>query len=452
MLSKFVFFLEIKNYRFELDNRLIIVNHKINFQNITGMARVLFLHPDLGIGGAERLVVDAATALQHCGHTVRIITNHHDPKHCFEETRNGQLSVETVGDWFPRTIFSKFAALCAYVRMIYASLYVTFWVSRREQIDIIFLDQVSVGIPILKYATGSPKILFYCHFPDQLLAERGGVLKEWYRLPLNLFEEITTGLADNVLVNSKFTRGIFKQTFKSLTVTPSVLYPSLNTKYFDQNSVVTVSDGIKSKLDENDIVFLSINRFDRKKNIPLALKAFKALESLVPENEWERCALIIAGGYDHRVTENVEHFDELFTQATQLGIIDKCHFLKSPNDKLKLWLISRCEALLYTPTNEHFGIVPLEAMYLQKPVVAVNSGGPTETVIHGSTGVLCTEGSVHEFAAALARFIGDRTLSGIWGAKGRKRVQQYFSYEAFEERLDNIVKELLNKDKNNKNT
>ncbi len=36
------------------------------------MARVVFLHPDLGIGGAERLVVDAALALQSKGHQVSV--------------------------------------------------------------------------------------------------------------------------------------------------------------------------------------------------------------------------------------------------------------------------------------------------------------------------------------------------------------------------------------------
>lgn len=413
--------------------------------------RVLFLHPDLGIGGAERLVVDAAIGLQNRGHTVRIITNHHDPKHCFEETRNGQLCVETVGDWLPRSIFAKFAALCAYLRMIYAALYVAFFVSRNEQIDVIFLDQVSVGIPILKWSTGAPKILFYCHFPDQLLAEKGSVLKEWYRYPLNAGEEWTTGQADSILVNSKFTRQIFKETFRSLTIVPSVLYPSLNTKYFDDNSGMEVDDSISSQLSDNDIVFLSINRYDRKKNLPLALQAFEKLQSLVTNSEWERCVLIVAGGYDHRVNENVEHFDELIALANKLDIFEKCHFLKSPSDKLKLWLISNCETLLYTPTNEHFGIVPLEAMYLRKPVVAVRSGGPIETVIHGSTGILCAEGSVGDFADAMARFIGDRTLSNLWGDKGRKRVQQFFSYNAFEDKLDGIVRRLLETKSNNKN-
>lgn len=52
--------------------------------------RLGFIHPDLGIGGAEQLIVLAAVGLQsNQGYTVEIITAHHDVKHCFEPTRNG---------------------------------------------------------------------------------------------------------------------------------------------------------------------------------------------------------------------------------------------------------------------------------------------------------------------------------------------------------------------------
>jgi hypothetical protein len=57
---------------------------------------VAFVHPDLGIGGAERLVVDAAVGLQSLGHKIVMYTSHHDPSHCFDETRNGQLEVKVV--------------------------------------------------------------------------------------------------------------------------------------------------------------------------------------------------------------------------------------------------------------------------------------------------------------------------------------------------------------------
>lgn len=54
--------------------------------------RVTFVHLDLGIGGAERLVVDAGLALKKAGHQIEFITSHHDQAHCFPETR-GELHV-----------------------------------------------------------------------------------------------------------------------------------------------------------------------------------------------------------------------------------------------------------------------------------------------------------------------------------------------------------------------
>lgn len=51
---------------------------------------IVFFHPDLGIGGAERLVVDAAVGLQQRGHHVVIFTNHCDRNHCFDECRDGE--------------------------------------------------------------------------------------------------------------------------------------------------------------------------------------------------------------------------------------------------------------------------------------------------------------------------------------------------------------------------
>ena len=62
---------------------------------------VVFLHPDLGIGGAERLVIDAAVGLQNRGHRVIIFTSHCDPQHCFDEARDGML----------RQVF-KFGGIC----------------------------------------------------------------------------------------------------------------------------------------------------------------------------------------------------------------------------------------------------------------------------------------------------------------------------------------------------
>lgn len=58
-----------------------------------GAKTIVFLHPDLGIGGAERLVVDAAVGLQKRGHKIVVFTSHCDPGHCFDEARDGECLV-----------------------------------------------------------------------------------------------------------------------------------------------------------------------------------------------------------------------------------------------------------------------------------------------------------------------------------------------------------------------
>ena len=62
--------------------------------------------------------------------------------------------------------------------------------------------------------------------------------------------------------------------------------------------------------------------------------------------------------------------------------------------------------------REHFGIVPLEAMGLGTPVIAVNNGGPTETIVHDKTGFLCNSSA--EVLFPLIRFLVSLVLfSGI---------------------------------------
>merc|ERR1711971_1360561 len=57
------------------------------------------------------------------------------------------------------------------------------------------------------------------------------------------------------------------------------------------------------RLGEGDQLLISINRFERKKNIGLALEAFAEL----PKNVRDQTKLILAGGYDKHLPENVEH-------------------------------------------------------------------------------------------------------------------------------------------------
>ena len=172
--------------------------------------------------------------------------------------------------------------------------------------------QISACIPVLRLLCPRTKILFYCHHPDQLLVQNKGFIKGLYRIPFDLLEETTTGLSHHIVVNSLYTREVFCSTFKLLNrflaFTPSVLYPCIELGPDDAFSP-------KTPAEQRKIVFLSINRYEKKKAIHLALQALQRLgESLTPK-QFASVELVIAGGYDPRVQENVEYYTYLVQLA-----------------------------------------------------------------------------------------------------------------------------------------
>mmetsp|Transcript_38327 Transcript_38327/g.62087 ORF Transcript_38327/g.62087 Transcript_38327/m.62087 type:complete len:429 (+) Transcript_38327:183-1469(+) len=424
--------------------------------------KVVFVHPDLGIGGAERLVVDAAVGLKSRGHAIKIFTSHHDPEHCFSETADGTLPVYVYGDWIPRHLFGRMFVLFAIIRMFYVAAvllvrtYLTGWKDKNDTSsvwqevsspDVIFCDQVSAVVPFLRL-TGA-KILFYCHFPDQLLSKRSSRLKRLYRLPFDVLEEQTTGMADRVLVNSEFTKSVFYSTFKTLSAVPvTVLYPGINLSRYDslakadQTASQPGDAGGGSSVDSK-VMFLSINRFERKKNIGLALDALAELrERHANEALSSKVQLVIAGGYDQRVTENVEYLEELRKRAQELKLPSHLvDFRKSPSDSERALLLAECRGVVYTPANEHFGIVPLEAMYASKPVIAANSGGPLESVVDQRTGFLC-DPTPSAFSQALYVLASNQSVAAEMGSRGREHVRNKFSLEAFTNHLEGIIQKL----------
>jgi alpha-1,3/alpha-1,6-mannosyltransferase len=112
-------------------------------------------------------------------------------------------------------------------------------------------------------------------------------------------------------------------------------------------------------------------------------------------------------------------------------------FICNLSDSQKNYLLKNSECLLYTPSFEHFGIVPLEAMYLNCPVVAVRNGGPLESIEDGKTGILC-ESDEREFAKAIAHIlkVGKSPFSG------RVRVEKSFSLASFAGALNIRIMEL----------
>jgi alpha-maltose-1-phosphate synthase len=87
---------------------------------------------------------------------------------------------------------------------------------------------------------------------------------------------------------------------------------------------------------------------------------------------------------------------------------------------------------------EPFGLINLEAMACETPVVASAVGGILEVVEDGVTGLLVPPGRADELAGALNRVLGDRALAQSLGQAGRRRVEERFSWASVAERTERV--------------
>lgn len=172
-----------------------------------------------------------------------------------------------------------------------------------------------------------------------------------------------------------------------------------------------------------------------------------------------------SGGYDPRLADNVSTFQSLIDLANTRSLtysITSPHSTDlpqgnaSPDDAHILFLVNFTTsqrtallsspstlALLYTPANEHFGIGPVEAMCCGVPVLACDSGGPTESVLvhppSERTGWLRTP-DAEVWANALVEIIGlgteqRRALSN----RAKERARALFGMEAMAEGIEGAL-------------
>ncbi|OSD02100.1 glycosyltransferase family 4 protein [Trametes coccinea BRFM310] len=444
--------------------------------------RIAFIHPDLGIGGAERLVVDAALGLQRLGHEVDIYTSHHDPGHCFEETRDGTLRVHYVVPPFPRAIKGKFHILFSHARQLHLTCHLLSPFA--PSYDVYFVDQLSTCIPFLRLGAHT-RVLFYCHFPDKLLADgayvegrskpKGSLLKRLYRLPMDTLEELTTKQADTILANSRFTARIFKEQFRSIPVTPRVVYPGINLDAYSAESINLDDPDISSVLSSRPTL-LSLNRFEQKKNAGLAIDSFALLRRKADASS-RNLRLVLAGGYDPRLLDNVKTLQSLLESAKGHGLTfaistpststvappsfpsdtasegasiktDILFLLNfSTGQRSALLTAPSTLALLYTPANEHFGIGPVEGMACGLPILACDSGGPTESVIDQPvterTGWL-RRPDPEVWADALVEIVSmDEVERQKLAERARRRAREKFGMDAMARDLEDALQQTV---------
>ncbi len=178
---------------------------------------------------------------------------------------------------------------------------------------------------------------------------------------------------------------------------------------------------------ESQIV-LSVARLIPRKGIDIALKAVAAVQKERPF-----MYAVLGDGPDASRVQAIA--EEVGADVTWLGKADEM--------TLSAWYAAADIFLLPVRDTgddvEGFGIVYLEAAMHRLPSIAGKSGGASEAVVDGETGILVDPNDVDAVAGALRDLLADEDTREVLGAQGRVRAQRDFHWRERWEKMRDIL-------------
>jgi glycosyltransferase involved in cell wall biosynthesis len=139
-----------------------------------------------------------------------------------------------------------------------------------------------------------------------------------------------------------------------------------------------------------------VGRVEPRKGVAVAVEAL----TLLPQE-----AVLTVDGPDEG-----DHAAQLRALASRLGVAGRVRFTRTPTERVAE-AYAAADAVLFPVTwAEPWGLVPLEAMSVGRPVVATGTGGSAEYLRDGHNALVVAPGDARALAAAIRRLEDDRAL------------------------------------------
>ncbi|MBW4632056.1 MAG: glycosyltransferase family 1 protein [Iphinoe sp. HA4291-MV1] len=191
-------------------------------------------------------------------------------------------------------------------------------------------------------------------------------------------------------------------------------------------------------IDPETKLVLYVGRFDPRKGIETLVRA-------VGESQLRgsgKLQLIIGGGSRPGHSDGKER-DRIESIVAELGMNDFTTFPGRISQEILPYYYAAADVCVVPSHYEPFGLVAIEAMASQTPVVASDVGGLQFTVVSEETGLLAPPQDVAAFAAAIDRILSSSQWRDELGQAARKRVEAKFSWEGVASQLAQLYTKLL---------
>ncbi|MCZ6775133.1 MAG: glycosyltransferase family 4 protein [Ignavibacteria bacterium] len=287
--------------------------------------------------------------------------------------------------------------------------------------------------------------IIHCHLSKDIATIVPAIKLAGQRIPILLSKHVGSYISKKDLLH-RFT---YAHVSRVLAVSEVIHKNILDTTPVTPDRVMTVHDAIDTdrfsphRVDRrrvrkefniaDDIVVVGlVGRFSPGKGHKELLEAAAILR-----NNYPAVHFLIVGEASHG---EQKYEQKIKTMCSMLGLQDIVTFTGFRRDVPEV--MAAFEIFAFPSHAESFGIVLIEAMGMERPVVSTNCDGVLDIVVDGETGLYVHPRNPSELADALAKLINDESLRGKMGKAGRKRVEEFFDQKRQIEKIQALYYEV----------
>ena len=364
-------------------------------------------YPPRVVGGIARVVYDISRTLLKDGHDVTVVTYREGDTPYFEDDKgvkvyrvdNYMINPNNFIDWIMQLNFNMVAKVNEIMK-------------EQGEFDVIHAHDwlVANAAKTLKHSFDIP-IVATIHATE---AGRNSGIREPNQKYINDTEWMLTYEANEVIVNSNYMKSevqrLFGLPFEKINVVPNGV--NLN-KFTGMDR--DYSFRRKYAMD-NEKIILFMGRLVYEKGVQNLIAAMpKVLAS------YHDAKLVIAG--------KGGMLDELKAQADYLGISNKVYFAGYMNGKDVERMYKAADISVFPSTYEPFGIVALEGMLAERPIVVSDAGGLGEIVEHRVTGMKSYCGNPNSIADSILELLFNPELCDNIVKNAKIKVKENYNWQ-----------------------
>ena len=364
-------------------------------------------YPPRVVGGIARVVYDLSHRLIKDGHEVTVVTYRDGEVPYYEDDKgvkvhrvdNYMIQPNNFIDWILQLNFNMVERASQII-------------AEQGKFDVIHAHDwlVANAAKTLKHSFDIP-IVATIHATE---AGRNSGIREPNQKYINDTEWMLTYEANEVIVNSNYMKSevqrLFGLPFEKINVVPNGV--NLN-KFTGMDR--DYSFRRKYAMD-NEKIILFMGRLVYEKGVQNLIAAMpKVLAS------YHDAKLVIAG--------KGGMLDELKAQADYLGISNKVYFAGYMNGKDVEKMYKAADISVFPSTYEPFGIVALEGMLAERPIVVSDAGGLGEIVEHRVTGMKSYCGNPNSIADSILELLFNPELCDNIVKNAKIKVKENYNWQ-----------------------